>query len=277
MISRRAALSSTIALLYAAGARAQSSVFETLLQQALSQPEAMEKALALREGPEIEFDAVATRAVAPRYKPSNVRVSDDTVRMIIATEVSSQARYDQRYQSPLWPGGRSGVTIGIGYDVGYATADWIKEDWAGIIPDVDLTQLQKACKVTGTSAEALIKSLASIRVPWDAAYKQFATTALPRWTAETIGNVPNAEKLPPDCLGALVSIDYNRGPAWKLLDDRHKEMRAIRLHMVNEDQVLIPAEIRSMARLWANEPGMAGLVIRRNLEAALFEKGLKST
>jgi GH24 family phage-related lysozyme (muramidase) len=47
--------------------------------------------------------------------------------------------------------------------------------------------------------------------------------------------------------------------------------------MVNEDQVLIPAEIRSMARLWANEPGMAGLVIRRNLEAALFEKGLKST
>jgi GH24 family phage-related lysozyme (muramidase) len=197
--------------------------------------------------------------------------------MIIATEVSSQARYDQRYQSPLWPGGRSGVTIGIGYDVGYATADWVKEDWAGIIPDADLAQLQKACKVTGTLAEALTKSLASIRVPWDAAYKQFASTALRRWTAETIGNIPNAEKLPPDCLGALVSIDYNRGPAWKLLDDRHKEMRAIRLHMVNEEYALIPTEIRSMARLWANEPGMAGLVIRRNLEAALFEKGLKST
>jgi hypothetical protein len=277
MISRRTALSGTIALLYAPGARAQSSVFETLLQQALSQPDAMERALALREGPEIEFDAVATRAVAPRYKPSNVPVSDDTVRMIIATEVSSQARYDQRYQSPLWPGGRSGVTIGIGYDVGYATADWVKEDWAGIIPDADLAQLQKACKATGALAEALIKSLASIRVPWDAAYKQFASTALPRWTAETIGNIPNAEKLPPDCLGALVSIDYNRGPAWKLLDDRHKEMRAIRLHMVNEEYALIPSEIRSMARLWANEPGMAGLVIRRNLEAALFEKGLKSS
>jgi GH24 family phage-related lysozyme (muramidase) len=46
--------------------------------------------------------------------------------------------------------------------------------------------------------------------------------------------------------------------------------------MVNEEYNLIPAQIRSMSRLWANQPGMEGLVIRRNLEAALFEKGLKA-
>jgi hypothetical protein len=236
----------------------------------------MARSLAAREGPAVEFDVFAVRAVAPRYKPSSVKVSDDTLRMIIASEVSSQARYEARYQQPLWPGGTSGVTIGVGYDVGYATPDWLQEDWGDILPATDLQLLKSACKVTGAHANAMLKSVATVRIGWDDAYKQFSTTALPRWTAETIGSLPNAEKLPPDCLGALVSLDYNRGPSWKLLGDRYTEMRAIRLHMVNEEYNLIPAQIRSMSRLWANQPGMEGLVIRRNLEAALFEKGLKA-
>jgi hypothetical protein len=278
MLSRRTALAglATAALLPAKQSRAAGANFEDLLSIALSHPTIMTSSLAGREGPAVEFDAFVLRAVAPRYKPSGVKVSGDTQRMIIASEVSSQARYEARYQQPLWPGGKSGVTVGVGYDVGYSTPDWLQEDWGDILPAADLLLLKTACKVTGTPANARLKSVAAVRIGWADAYKQFNTTALPRWTAETIGNLPNAEKLSPDCLGALVSLDYNRGPAWKLADDRHREMRAIRLHMVNEAYTLIPAEIRSMTRLWVSEPTLQGLVIRRNLEAALFEKGLKA-
>jgi hypothetical protein len=275
MLPRRTALAglATAALLPSQQSQAAGANFEDLLAIALSHPNIMTSSLAAREGPAVEFEVFA---VAPRYKLSSVKVSDDTLRMIIASEVSSQARYEARYQQPLWPGGQSGVTVGVGYDVGYSTADWLQEDWGGILPPADLLLLKTACKVTGTSAGAMLKAVAAIRIGWADAYKQFSTTALPRWTAETIGSLPNAEKLTPDCLGALVSLDCNRGPAWKLTDDRHREMRAIRLHMVNEEYTLIPAEIRSMTRLWVSEPTMQGLVIRRNLEAALFEKGLKA-
>jgi GH24 family phage-related lysozyme (muramidase) len=100
------------------------------------------------------------------------------------------------------------------------------------------------------------------------------TTSLPRYVAETISVLPNADKLSDDSLGSLVSLVYNRGPSFKLLGDRYTEMRAIRLHMVNEEYDLIPAEIRRMAHLYTDNPDTAGLVTRRNLEAALFEKGL---
>jgi hypothetical protein len=37
----------------------------------------------------------------------------------------------------------------------------------------------------------------------------------------------------------------------------------------------IPAELRAMKRLWRDEPDMRGLLIRRDLEASLFEMGLQ--
>jgi hypothetical protein len=35
-----------------------------------------------------------------------------------------------------------------------------------------------------------------------------------------------------------------------------------------------PRQIRSMARLWVDDPGARGLVTRRELEATLFQDGL---
>jgi GH24 family phage-related lysozyme (muramidase) len=45
--------------------------------------------------------------------------------------------------------------------------------------------------------------------------------------------------------------------------------------MIQRDFAAIPDEIRSMQRLWRGRPNSAGLLIRRRLEAALFEQGLK--
>jgi len=44
--------------------------------------------------------------------------------------------------------------------------------------------------------------------------------------------------------------------------------------MARREYSKIPGEIRSMKRIWDGDPKMRGLLVRRDLEADLFEKGL---
>ena len=82
----------------------------------------------------------------------------------------------------------------------------------------------------------------------------------------------NTDQLSRDSLGALVSLTYNRGGGgYTLPSDRFREMRAIRADMAARAFTQIPGEIRSMKRLW---PDLRGLQVRRDREAALFQKGL---
>jgi len=200
-------------------------------------------------------------------------ISQDAIDLIIEEEVSSEKVYRKRYTRPEWPGHSSGVTIGIGYDVGYATPAQLRSDWKGLIPDSMITALTRACGVTGASAQALTKALrGSVNVPWEAAIANFENTVLPRWIRNVKSKLPNTDKLSPDCLGALVSLAYNRGPSFNNTGDRYREMRAIRALMASCNFAGIPAQFRSMKRLW---PGSSGLQGRREREAQLFERGLK--
>ena len=96
---------------------------------------------------------------------------------------------------------------------------------------------------------------------------------MPKWEAIVSRALPNTAKLAPDSFGALVSLAYNRGPSFSNTGDRYREMRAIKDHMAKEQFAEIPGEFRSMRRLW---PTVTGLRNRRDHEAALFEKGLKT-
>lgn len=200
-------------------------------------------------------------------------ISQEAIDLIVREEVSSEQTYRKRYTRPEWPGVASGVTIGIGYDVGYSTPAKLRADWSGRIPDSMIAALTRACGVTGESARALAKSLrSSVNVPWEAAMSNFEDVVLPRWIATVKNKLPNANKLPPDCLGALVSLAYNRGPSFNNTGDRYREMRAIRALMAAGQFSGIPAQFRSMKRLWPSVPGLQG---RREREAQLFERGLK--
>jgi len=55
-------------------------------------------------------------------------VSKKSLDLIIAFEVSSKTAYNSKYKNPIWPGGESGITIGIGYDIGYSTITQFKND-----------------------------------------------------------------------------------------------------------------------------------------------------
>ncbi len=44
--------------------------------------------------------------------------------------------------SPIWPGGESGITIGIGYDLAHVNHKQFRQDWSHL-PKKDLDTLSK--------------------------------------------------------------------------------------------------------------------------------------
>lgn len=278
MHSRREFVGAAVALgalgLLAGGkVLAQSDAFDTLLRQAINDPSLLEATRTSREGFGEQYES---RAIAPRTPLSSRAISEAAITLITTFEVTDRARYEAKFQQPIWPAGESGVTIGIGYDLGYVTVDWLNEDWEARLADGELATLRKVCGLTGEEARDALAQVRDVAVSWDIADQQFRTRLLPRYVALTLARLPNTDKLSDDSLGALVSLVYNRGASFRKEGPRYREMRMIRQHMVNEAYDAIPAELRSMARLWTGVPNMRGLVLRRELEAALFERGLKS-
>jgi uncharacterized protein (TIGR02594 family) len=198
-------------------------------------------------------------------------ISDRAFNLIVEFEVTSKPVYEKRYRHPEWPGGRSGVTIGIGYDVGYATKDQLSGDWTTVIPNPMISALNSAVGVTGAAAKALAQKLgASVDISWDAAIKVHRNKVLPRWIGIVQKALPNTGAPNPNQLGALVSLTYNRGASFSTPGDRYTEMRAIKAHMQSSQVDKIPDDIRSMKRLW---PDVQGLRDRRDREADLFATG----
>ena len=201
-----------------------------------------------------------------------VRSSQAAINLIVTEEVSSQATYEKLYQPPSWPGGMSGVTIGIGYDCGYSTPDVIAADWGDKLPAPTVKCLEDVAGIHGSPAQSYAHALRGVvTVPWDAAMAVFIQRDMPKWEQTVAHALPNTDKLAPDSFGALVSLAYNRGASFGLAGDRYTEMRGIRYLMGAEQFERIPDEFRSMKRLW---PNVLGLRLRRDHEAALFEKGL---
>lgn len=205
-------------------------------------------------------------------------ISKEAFDLIVQEEVSSQQAYEAKYRHPEWPGGNSGVTIGIGYDLRFSTVEQMRADWGPHLPPAMIAALEPACAANGNSgqqgedARALAHRLkASVDVPWDAAMRVFAERDMPKWSNIVANALPNADKLSPDSFGALVSLTYNRGASFNRSESRYAEMRNIKVHMTESDFGKIPAELRSMKRLW---PDLRGLRDRRDHEAQLFERGL---
>lgn len=216
---------------------------------------------------------------APLRAPkSKTPISSRATELIIACEVSHKALYEKRYQAPVWPRGKSGVTIGIGYDIGYVTPNQLTQDWKGYTKAEVIDILADACGITGTSANDIIPQFKDfVRIDWASAIRQFSEEIRPRYIGETERSLPNCDKLNADSLGALVSLAYNRGASFQASGERYSEMRNIRTHMTVGDFSKISSEIRSMKRLWLGQSDMKGVVIRRDAEAALFEFGLSAS
>ena len=218
--------------------------------------------------------AVAAAPVAPGHS----QPSDRSIAMLEQMEISSPAYYRQALQSPVWPGGRSGVTGGIGYDFGYESAEDIRAEWGPFLAATDVERLVGCCGKVGPLAPIVLPSVQHIVIPLEAAVTVFKEVSVPKYLQMTLAAFPGAADLPADCLGALLSLVYNRGSSLSLADDRRREMRQIAKCLPTHAD-LVPDLIRSMKRLWEDAqghalPGDGGLLKRRDTEADLFADGL---
>ena len=201
----------------------------------------------------------------------SLKVSKQGLKAIIKHEISSKAYYEKRLTKACWPGGNSGVTIGIGYDLGHATKTRIRSDLEGLVSDATLEQLIKVAGKRGTKAKNLCNALCktNIKVPYVAAEKLFYTRTLPDYAKKTHRIYPGIEKLPADAQTMLLSLVYNRGA--RLTGARRKEMLAIKKHVKKQDLNAIAKEFLSMKRLWQDK-GLEGLLYRRDSEAKMIKK-----
>lgn len=193
-------------------------------------------------------------------------VDNSAVTFIAREEIGSYQTYTTSGSAPCYPGGESGITIGIGYDL-RAQVQSFAADWQPHLPAGDFLSLQAMLGKTGTAA--LVSSLRSIHVPWDAAWYVFTRRTLPDTLAQLERAFPGQEELSPLSRGALVSLVYNRGTSFA--GDRRREMAAIRDAIQARQFDKVEPQFLAMRRLW---PNFAGLCKRREKEGEMFSQGL---
>lgn len=196
-------------------------------------------------------------------------LSPNAFKLILDYEVGGGEGYYNKYlKRPCWPKGASGVTIGVGYDLGYNSETQFQEDWGGIINDSDFNRLRKCLGFKGSVANSKLSSVRDIEIPWDSALNVFKKNTIPRFIELTLKAFPDADKMHPDAFGALVSIVFNRGSSLK--GSRRIEMARIRDLVPSKKYSAIAQEIRNMKRIWKGK-GLDGLLRRRDKEASLVE------
>ena len=199
-------------------------------------------------------------------------ISKKSLEMIIHHEIGGRAYYDKKLQAPIWAGGESGVTIGMGYDLGYNSDKQFMADWSGVINLNFINALRPTIGIKGPQAKAMLKGeILNVRIPYNTAYEVFVKSSLPRYYAMTKKIYPNMDLLNDDTKGALVSVVYNRGN--RLEGDSRAEMRAIVDLIATQDYEGIAEQIEKSKRLWEGK-GLDGLVTRRESEADLVRESM---
>lgn len=209
------------------------------------------------------------------------RISPKAFDLIVRFESGGREYYEKVLKRPTWPGGRSGVTIGFGWDCGYEQN--LDRDWGQFLDAEQLRRLARCLGKTGSVARQALSGVRDIVIKWEWAEEVFNELTLPQEIRKTLSTFPGAaDKLPADAFGALVSLVFNRGTDTNDHDSRRIEMRQIKLIIEAATQPAqsstlerIAKQIRSMKRLWHDNPDSDGdLVDRREAEAKLVEESI---
>jgi GH24 family phage-related lysozyme (muramidase) len=198
--------------------------------------------------------------------------SVQALNLVLEYEVGGGKDYYNKYLThPTWPGGYSGLTLGIGIDCGYYTSDELGNLFS-FLPAGQLNVVKNASGKVGESGKAYVRSddvkKANITVTWEQAVKLFDELTWPKFAQLAERAFPGLDQLCDNAYGALVSLVFNRGTAMQ--GDSRLEMRNIRVLVPKKDYKGIAEELRKMKRIWEGK-GLDGLITRREAEAKLVE------
>ena len=209
---------------------------------------------------------------------SHLPISEASYNLILHHEVSSRSFYDEIYSKPTVPPEDSGVTIGIGYDLGQVDILTFQRDWGNYLPADQLSALRACVGLKRGAARSALRNVKHIVIPFEVAEQVFINYSLPDAINNTMRAFPGSEQLHPDIFGALVSLVFNRGGGLKDApgSNRREEMRELRDLIYTGNLALIPSKFREMKRIWSKGKA-GGLLRRREDEARLVESALKSS
>src|SRR6266498_4516281 len=94
-----------------------------------------------------------------------------------------------------WPGGTSGITIGIGYDLGNITVDRFESDWGDVLPASQIQRLREVIGLRGIKAKNRAPELTDIKIKRADAEKVFAERTIPLEQTKTQLAFPGFDKL----------------------------------------------------------------------------------
>jgi GH24 family phage-related lysozyme (muramidase) len=187
---------------------------------------------------------------------------------VIVFESGGKNYYNRFLKTPTWPGGASGVTIGIGVDLGYIGIREFDLHFSKYFTKTNVNRLKTTIGIKGVNARPLIQQVKNIELSWENASEAFKDWTLPKFWNLTNTLWKGTDKLKEPAQVALVSIVFNRGAS--TVGPSRVEMRNIRELVLKKDYVGIANEIRSMKRLWVGK-NLDGLLKRRDAEANIVE------
>ncbi len=209
---------------------------------------------------------------------SEIKIAQAAIDLITMEEIGAEYPGDHRYYDkdlihPTWPGGDSGITVGVGYDLGQMSKENIQQDWQGKVNGNYLITMMGCSGLTGQRAKiALNNTVKQITIPYEVAMQVFDQSDLPRSYKQAARVYPGLENLNPETIGAIVSLVFNRGAA--LQGHNREGMAALVPLVAKADYTGIANTIEAMKTLW---PETSGLYKRRINEANLIRNSISGT
>jgi GH24 family phage-related lysozyme (muramidase) len=194
--------------------------------------------------------------------------SPEALGLILEYEVGGGKSYYEKFLAkPTWPGGASGMTLGIGVDCGYYTPAELEKIF-NFLPKKQLEIVKGASGKRGQAGKDYTNQYknSGIVITWDQAINIFNNLIWPKFAKLAEKAFPQLDKLCDNAYGAIVSLVFNRGSS--LVGDSRREMREVKDLILQKDYRSIAIEFQKMKRVWKGK-GLDGLLARRDAEAAL--------
>ncbi len=168
---------------------------------------------------------------------------------------------------PYWPGGKSGVTLDPGFDLGYQERERLHGIYAGILDGEERRALLSVLGRKGKDARNALRhnnALGRIRVSRDEALRLMPHIAVKYWSAiaRRFFALEDSET-PPSVQTALLSLSYNRGP-------RNPELEELGAPLDQGNWLLVADLVGEMQQ----NHSLPGIRRRRRMEADLIRDEL---
>lgn len=187
---------------------------------------------------------------------------------VIEFETGGRNYYEKFLKKLTWPKGESGITMGIGADLGYMSLEEFENYFSHYFTAEENILIKKIIGLKGDKAKKALSKVQHIELSWINASEAFVKWTLPKFWKMANDLWPGLDQLKESAQIALVSLVFNRGASIK--GPSRVEMKNIKPLVVNKDYKGIANEIRSMKRLWVGKK-LDGLLARRDKEAQAIE------